>query len=604
MAERKQISEKKAKEIIWAESLVERINRIKDPAVKYKNSRPITDIKHMIESSTDLYGDNAAFRQKFDGEDRYSVITYREMLSDVNSLGTSLIKKGMKGKRIAVIGENSYQWSVSYLSVVCGTGTVVPFDKELNPAELKNLIVKAEVECVIFADKFRDTFTKIKEDGDTKLELLISFEADSDDETVLSWKALKEEGKKLLDKGDRCFADAEIDNEEMSILLFTSGTTGVSKGVMLSHKNIAADLMAAPTVLAVHTWDIFFSVLPLHHTYECTCGFLMPLYKGASIAYCQGLKYIARNLEEVKPTMFLGVPLIFESLYRTIWKNVRKQGKEKLLKRMIAANKVTKKAGVDIGKLAFKKITDIFGGRMRMMICGGAAINPDILDGLRDFGIPAVQGYGLTECAPMGALNPDTAPKSSSIGKALPGFELKIADINEEGIGEICLRGENVMLGYYMMPDETADVIDGEGWFHTGDLGYIDDEGYAFITGRKKNVIITKNGKNVYPEEVEYILSGIPFIQESFVFSQESADAEDMIIAASIRLDPEVLEEMLGAGYTDEDAKRLVWKEIDRINDEAPFYRKIKKVIIRKTEFVKNTSKKLVRFAEENKRED
>lgn len=603
MSGKKQISDNKAREIIWAEDFVERLNAINDPAVRYKDSRPITDIKDMIESSAQLYADNAAFRQKFEGDDIYRVITYREMMEDVNGLGTSLIDRGMKGKRIAVIGENSYQWSVSYLSVICGTGVAVPLDKELNTEELRNIIVKADVECVIFSERYRDIFRKIREAGDTKLATLISFGMESDDD-VLSWKDLKERGKYLVEKGDRRFTDAEIDNEALGILLFTSGTTGASKGVMLSHKNIAADLMAAPTVLAVHTWDIFFSVLPLHHTYECTCGFLMPLYKGASIAYCQGLKYIVKNLSEVKPTMFLGVPIIFENLYRTIWKNIRKQGKEKLLKRLIAANRLTKRTGLDIGKLAFKKITDVFGGRMRMMICGGAAINPDVLDGLRDFGISAVQGYGLTECAPMGALNPDSAPKSASIGKALPGFEMKIIDMNEEGIGEICLKGDNIMMGYYMMPDETAKAIDKDGWFHTGDLGYMDEDGYAFITGRKKNVIITKNGKNVYPEELEYILTNIPFIQEAFVFGQTSADSEDIIIVASIKLDSDNVEDALGIGYSDDDVRALVWKEIDRVNDEAPFYRKIKKVIIRKTDFVKTTSKKIVRFEEDNKRED
>ena len=415
---------------------------------------------------------------------------------------------------------------------------------------------------------------------------------------------MKEAGKKMIQAGDRRFLDAEINNEEMGILLFTSGTTGASKGVMLSHKNIAADLMAAPTVLAVHTWDIFFSVLPLHHTYECTCGFLMPLYKGASIAYCQGLKYITKNLQEVKPTMFLGVPLIFESLYRTIWKNIRKQGKEKLLKKVIKLNSATKKIGMDLGKIFFKQITDVFGGRMRMMICGGAAINPDVLNGLRDFGIPAVQGYGLTECAPMGALNPDTAPDPASIGKPLPGFEMKVVDINDEGIGELCLRGENVMLGYYMMPEETSEVIDEDGWFHTGDLGYMNDKGYAFITGRKKNVIITKNGKNVYPEEIEYLLSNISFVQESFVFGQDSADAQDTVIVAAIKLDDEVVNEILGEDYDTEAVKKLVWEEIDKINEASPAFRKIRKVIIRKTDFVKNTSNKLIRFAADNKKED
>lgn len=597
-------SENKSKKMLWAESVTAKIEADQRPYVKYKESRPITDIKHMIETSTQLYGDNVAFMQKDSNNSPYREITYKEMLADVNGLGTALIGKGLKNKRIAVIGENCYQWATSYLAAVCGTGVVVPLDKELNEEELKNLVIKADVACVLFAKKYEEMFKRMKESGDTRLEILVNFNAEEDTEDVYAWKALKESGKVMLDGGNREFVDAEINYEEMSIILFTSGTTGVSKGVMLSHKNIAADLMIAPTVLKVHPWDIFFSVLPLHHTYECTAGFLMPLYKGAAIAYCQGLKYITKNLAEAKPTMFLGVPAIFEKLYSTIWKNIRKQGKENLLKKVIKVNNVTKKVGIDLGKKFFKQITDVFGGRMRLLICGGAAINPDVLNGIRDFGILAVQGYGLTECAPLGALNPDTAPNASAIGVAFPGTELKVTDVNEEGIGELCLKAENVMLGYYQMPEATAEVIDKDGWFHTGDLGYIDDKGYAYITGRKKNVIITKNGKNVYPEELEYQLSTISFIQEAFVFAQSSSDEQDTIIVASVKLDEEILEEILGVGYTHEDVKKLIWKEVDQINEKAPGFRRIKRVIIRKTDFVKNTSNKLIRFAEDNKKEE
>lgn len=594
----------KEKKMEWADRVVAEIEADKREYVRYKESRPITDIKNMIETSAALYADNTAFMQKDSNDSPYRKISYREMMEDVNGLGTALIDKGLKGKRIAVIGENCYQWAVSYLAAVCGTGVVVPLDKELNEEEIRNLIIKADVAGVLFAKKYKELFLRMKASGQTGLEVLVDFNAKEEQDDVYAWSALKEEGKELIESGNREFLDAEIDHDEMSIILFTSGTTGASKGVMLSHKNIAADLMVAPTVLKVYPWDIFFSVLPLHHTYECTAGFLMPIYKGAAIAYCQGLKYITKNLAEAKPTMFLGVPAIFEKLYSTIWKNIRKQGKEKLLRRAIKVNNITKKVGLDLGKKLFKQITDVFGGRMRLLICGGAAINPDVLNGLRDFGILALQGYGLTECAPLGALNPDTAPNASSIGVSFPGTPLKVMDVNEEGIGELCIKGENVMLGYYQMPEATAEVIDENGWFHTGDLGYIDENGYAYITGRKKNVIITKNGKNVYPEEIEYQLSTIPFVQEAFVFSQDSSDEQDTVIAASVRMDSELLDELLGSEYSDEDVKKLIWKEVDRLNDSAPNYRKIRRVLIRKKDFVKNTSNKLVRFDEDNKKEE
>ena len=585
-----------------AEEIVAQINASASPAVKYKDSRPITDVRHMIRTSAQLYGDHTAFYQKEVKGGEYKQISYTEMLDMVNGLGTALIQAGMKGKRIAVIGDNCCQWAISYLAALCGTGIVVPLDKELNPLELKQLVVQAEVSCVIFSGRFEDTFKNMKYRGDTVIKMLVNMDADEDTDDVLAWKPLVKKGLELLAGGDREFVDAQINKDEMSVILFTSGTTGVSKGVMLSHWNLAANLMVSPTVLQVNDWDIFFSVLPIHHTYECTCGFLMPIYKGAAIAYCEGLKYITKNLEEVRPTMFLGVPLIFESMYKKIWKNVRKMGKEKMLKRVLKLNRKTRKIGIDLGNLFLKDIRAVFGGRMRLMICGGAAINPEILEGIQDFGIQALQGYGLTECAPLGALNPDTTPKATSIGVPFPACEMKVEEPNEEGIGELCLKGANIMLGYYNMPEATAAVVR-DGWFHTGDLGYMDEEGYAYITGRKKNVIITKNGKNVYPEELEYYLSNIPYVQESFVFGQDSDDGEDTTIVASIKLDEEELAETLGKDYDLSAAETLLWVEVDKINDMTPFFKKIKKIIIRKEEFEKNTAKKIIRYADSNREE-
>ena len=602
MARTTVFSEKKRKDMEWAEGLVSRIEADPRDFVKYKESRPIMDIKHMIETSAELYADNTAFYQKYKVEENFTEISYRQMMERVNGLGTALLHHGLKDRRIAVIGENCSEWAISYLAVLCGTGIVVPLDKELPKEELRNLLQRAEVSCVLFSSRYRDMFQEISAELDHPLMLVDFFSAKKSD-NVFSWQQLIEEGQALLQSGDRSFVDAEIDSDAMSVILFTSGTTGASKGVMLNHKNLAADLMVSPTVLAAHSWDIFFSVLPLHHTYECTCGFLMPLYKGAAIGYCQGLKYIVRNLQEIRPTMFLGVPAILENLYRTIWKNIRRQGKEKLVKRMIRLNRATKKIGLDLSGKLFRQITAVFGGRLRLMICGGAAINPQVLNGIGDFGILALQGYGLTECSPMGALNPDTAPNPASIGVCFPGFELKTVDPDEEGIGEICIRGDNVMMGYYQMPEETAAVIDGEGWFHTGDLGYLDEKGYAYITGRKKNVIITKNGKNVYPEELEYQLSLSPYIEESFVFSSTQPGESDISIVASIRPDMDLIREELPAEPTDQDIKTILWEEVDKLNEAAPPYRRIRKLILRKTEFVKNTSNKLVRFAEENRME-
>ena len=595
----------KKQEMLWAEKVVSDLNNSTDKYVVYKTSRPITDIRHMLRTSTELYGDNVAFRQRFEKNEPYREITYKEAFETVNALGTALTNIGLKGKRIAVIGENCYQWATSYLAVICGTGVVVPLDKELSAMELKQLVIEAEVSAVMFTKKYREIFKEMKTSGDTDIEILVDLTGDDEEEGIFKWSNLVAEGRMLLDGGDRSFVEAEIIADEMSELLFTSGTTGIAKGVMLSHKNICFDLMIAPTILNVNTWDIFFSVLPIHHTYEGTCGFLMPLYKGASIAYCEGLKYIVKNLAEVSPTMFLGVPALFETLYKTIMRNVRKQGKEGLVKKVMSVNKVTRKIGLDLNKLLLKDILKVFGGRMRVLISGGAAIDPAILQFFNDLGFIAVQGYGLSECAPMGALNPDNPKymRNSSVGHILPGMQGKIVDKDEDGIGEICLKGDNVMLGYYKNPEETARTVR-DGWFYTGDQGYVDEEDFIYITGRKKNVIIASNGKNVFPEELEYYLSLSPFIAESMVWGAEDERSGDIVIVAAIRPETDDIREVLGDEKADdpETVKELLWKEVDKVNEQMPMFKKIKKIVVRNEEFEKNTSKKIKRFAEANKK--
>lgn len=621
--------EVKAAERRRANEFVRFLNESKDPYVRHKFSRPITDLKDMLESSAKLYGENVAFRQKFSRNEPYKEITYKEALGDVNGLGTALINRGLKGKRVAIVGNTCYQWESSYLAVVNGVGVVVPLDKELSIKELEGLIKEAEVSAIICQSKFVDDLVAISKKDDNQLEFVIDFgdnkkKVNADSNEYLNWDKLIKEGKEEIGQGDRQYLDAEILGDEMSILLFTSGTTGMAKAVMLSHYNIAYDLMSAPTILHVNTWDIFFSVLPVHHTYECTAAFLMPLYKGASIAFCQGLKYLSKNLEEVKPTMLLGVPALFEALYKKIWKGIDANGKGNLLRKILRVNRITTKAKIDISRPFVKEIKKALGGRMRVVISGGAAIRPEILDFFNDIGIIAVQGYGLTECAPMVALNPDRRDlmRNASVGHVLPGMEARIVDATKEGIGEICFKGDNIMLGYYNKPKATAEVLK-NGWFHTGDLGYIDKDDFVYITGRKKNVIITKNGENVYPEEIEFLVSQIPIVDEVMVWGdvEGSQDAQSEqsenqgaghcaaqskttnsnTIVATITLDKEVADEKLGPGYSLEDAEKVLWQEIDLINDILPFYKKIKKIHIKEDGFEKTSGKKIKRFVESNK---
>lgn len=586
----------KNREIEHAIKVIDDIASSKDPYLRYKTGRPITDIKEMFESSVRKYGDNVAFRQKFKKGEPYTEITYKEALEDVNGLGTALINMGLKGKRISIIGDTNYQWESTYLAVIGGVGIVVPLDKELGKDDLEYLIKDADVSAIFYGKKYDSIFREMKESGNTSFEFLVNMDIESEENGVHSWRELIEEGKKLVAEGDRSFIDAEIIADDMAVILYTSGTTGFAKGVMLSNSNLVENLMAAPTILDVRPTDIFFSVLPVHHTYECTCAFLMPLYKGASIAYMEGLKYITKNLEEVRPTMLLGVPVLIETLYKRIWKAAKEGGKDQTLRKLLNINRKTKKFGLDISRPFTKDILKVFGGRMRVIISGGAAIDPDILQFFNDIGITAVQGYGLTECSPMAALNPDVEKdmRNASVGHLLPGMEVKVIDKDEDGIGEICFKGPNVMMGYYNNKAATDEVLI-DGWFHTGDLGYVDSEDFVYITGRKKNVIITDNGKNIFPEELEYELSKVPYIAESMVWGN------DKIIAATVTIDEDAVKEALGEEYTISDVEKLIWAEIDKINENLPFYKMIKKLVIRDKEFEKTTGKKIKRFVEENK---
>ncbi len=585
--------------------LVNKIKRSRDKYDLYKEElRPVANLKQMLEESAELFANRPCFWQKFKKNEPFTPITYSKVLRDVNSLGTALLSRGMGDKKIAVIGENCYYWALSYLTVTGGVGVVVPLDKELSASELRQLVEQSGVSCVIMGSKFRKMFREMLDDGVGKLEFLVDFWADRSEDNIFALTDLLTEGSNLLDMGDRRYLDREIDPEEMGVLLFTSGTTGVSKGVMLSQKNLCAEIMLDPLLIKYTKDDIFFSVLPLHHTYECTCGFLVSVYRGSSIGYCQGLKYIQKDLAELKPTIFCGVPLIFESFRKSILKNVRKQGKERMFNIAMRLNRAAGKVNLDFSDILLSKVREVFGGRLRLIVMGGAPVKPEILDFYNDLGITAIQGYGLTECSPLVAAIPPERKyfRKGSAGHILSQMEVRILDPNEEGIGEIILKGPNVMMGYYNDPEATgAALIDG--WFHTGDLGYVDSEGYIYITGRSKNVIITKNGKNVYPEELENYLDESIFISESMVWADTDDGDNDSVIIATIRPDMEEVENYLGEDAKDPEAVRaLIQSEVDRINDPQPLFKKIARVIIRNEEFEKSTTHKIKRHAEDNKR--
>ncbi|MDR0853111.1 MAG: AMP-binding protein [Clostridiales Family XIII bacterium] len=585
-----------------AQELYEFLQSSTDKFMRYKNIRPCVNVKEMFESSAKQWPDRPAFLEKPSHKEPYKVFTYADALARIQALGTALHAHGLRGENIAVMGDNGYAWATSYLAI-CGTGVVVPLDKELTKDEIVELINIGDVRGILYTKKFAEEMAVVKAEAKTEISLFANLDAAEEDllDFEVSVNVLLAEGQKLLDEGDRSYLDAQIDAEALGFLLFTSGTTGFAKGVMLSQKNICAETMIPTNVMGIVPEDVFFSVLPLHHTYEGTCGFLIPLAQGASIAYCEGLRYIVDNLAEARPTVFLGVPLLFENLYGKIWQNVRKQGKESLLKTVMKINNVTKKIGIDLGGIFYKDILALFGGRMRILIAGGAAIDPAVLAGLKSFGLSAVQGYGLTECSPICALNPLIGGKDASAGYLVPGFEGKIIEADPEtGIGEICIRGQNVMMGYYKNEEATAEALQ-DGWFHTGDYGYIDDENFIFITGRKKNVIITKNGKNVYPEELEYLIARSPLVGELMVWEADSGRNEDTVIAVTILPNEESVAEQLGEDWSEEELGALLLAEVEKMNREVPIFKKVRKVFLRRDPFDITTSKKIRRFVPENK---
>ncbi|MGN0645377.1 MAG: AMP-dependent synthetase/ligase [Mogibacterium kristiansenii] len=587
----------------------EQIDNWSNPRVQYRGHHIPVDLKDMLETTVAHFPERALFKQKFNRNEPFREITFRQVLDDVYALGTAFLDLGLREKKIGVIGKNSYQWCETYLAVTGGVGVIVPLDKELHEEELKQITVKGELSAVITVEnKYYETFKAIKESGESQLEYVINVAMEEDEspkDGYISWNKLRETGRKAVHNGDRKYIDAPVVNTDLSVILFTSGTTDVSKGVMLNQKNLVLDTYLAQTLLEVRQGeDTFFSILPLHHTYECTATFLECVYNGTTMAICQGLKYIVKDMQETRPNLLLGVPVIFENLYNKITRNVRKSGKEKQLNTLFRINRVTKKIGLDISKQATKQITELFGGELRSVICGGAAVDGDILDYFGDLGFRSVQGYGLTECSPVIALNPDNAKfiNNKSAGYLFPLSECKIVDKDEDGCGEICLRGPTVMMGYYKDPKRTAEAIDSDGWYHTGDLGYIDEQEYVYITGRKKSIIITGNGKNVYPEELEFYLQKSEYISESMVWGDETnADPTRRGIYATIRVNKEAIEDKFGADYSKEQVTEIINREVDKANEKLPLFKKITHVIIREREFNKTTTHKILRRDEDNK---
>ena len=550
----------------------------------------ITDLKDMLKKSGKRYADKIAYQIKIE-EGKYQNITHKEVREKIDALGTALIDIGLKDKRIAVIGENRFEWEIAYLSIVCGTGIVVPLDKSLPENELKSLIERSEIEAIFYSEKYESILKDAKNEGIGKLKHLISMDLEEHTSGIYSEKELIEKGKQLMKQGNKEFTHAKIDNEKMSIMLFTSGTTSASKIVALSHKNLCSNLMDIASILDIDETDTFLSFLPLHHVFECTVGFLFALYKGAKTVFCDGMRHIPENMKEYQVTVMASVPAIYERIFKLIRRQLEKQGK---VEEILEKEEIYRNNSMEEKKKVFQEIHDMLGGKVKLLISGAASLDAGIEERYRLLGLNLVQGYGLTETSPVVAIGTKKYYKVGSIGKTVPSVKAKVINTNQEGIGELIVQGPNIMLEYFGNRADTKKALI-DGWFYTGDLAKIDEEGYIFICGRKKSVIVLKNGKNIFPEEMENLINRIEGIEESFVFGKQmSEDKNDIKIFAKLVYNQEIVENTYKV-QGEENIYQVINEKIKEINRSMPHYKAIKGITLTQEPLIKTTTNKIKR---------
>ncbi len=563
-------------------------------------------IKEVFDRAREKYADNIFMLEKFNPKEEFTKITYKEFSQDVIALGTALRNKyKLAEERIVIIGENTYHWYVSYMAMLCGVGIAVPVDKELPPNELENVINRSRATAVIYSPKKKDVIKKVQDKLPSVKYFIQMYSDESLEGREIGFNTILKQGKEIVKNGDDSFNKIEIDPEEFKVLIFTSGTTSNSKGVMLCNRNLAENINAVNPYVRLYETDRFFSVLPLHHTYESSIGFLLPMSRGSSIAVCQGLKHIVPDLKETNPTALLAVPLLIESLYKKINQTIEKSGKTALVNSMMHVTNALKNVGIDIKKKVFAEIYENLGGKLRFVVSAAAPIDPKVGKWLQDLGIGFLQGYGLTETAPIAALTPEYDPKVGSAGKAVVCAELKIDNPNENGEGEVLIKSSTLMLGYYEDEEATEEVIEidkyGNRWFHSGDVGYLDKDGFLFITGRIKNVIVTQNGKNIYPEEIELMLGEVSEIKECMVYGKEVEGEKELIITVKVIPNKEEIEAKYGKDLSEKEIYDIIWEKIKEVNHKLTSYKAIKKLEIKNDEFVKTTTMKIKRYVEINK---
>lgn len=566
--------------------------------MKYKsklyNADKINNFRELVNRYSNLYADKVAFEYKETPQSKEHIkITYAQFVNDIKALGTALINLCLSKKRVAIIAPNRYEWCVSYLAITTSDMVVVPLDRALPDNEIVDLLIRSEAEAVFFDKKYKDVFLKLKNENSSKLSHFISID---DLESFSSYSELLKTGNIMISQGDTCYNNTKINNEEMSVMLFTSGTTSISKAVALSQSNICEDIYSLAQMTDIRKEDTFLSFLPLHHTFESTCTFLYGTFSGITVAFCDGLKYVQKNLAEFKVTGFVCVPLMLEIMYKKIRKGIEEQGKAKIVKNMSKFCNSLLKIRIDIRRKVFKQILDNLGGKLRILIAGGAAMSREAIQGFLDLGINLLQGYGLTETSPVIAGENDKFKRCGSVGFPLPGINVKIDNPNKEGIGEIAVQSPTVMLGYVNNPEATKDVFK-DNWFYTGDLGYFDKDGFLFITGRKKDVIVLKNGKNVFPEELEILINKLPYVSESIVFGRPLDDG-DYKICTKIVYNSETVSNMF-PNISNQELYNKVWEDIkENVNHKMPAYKYIRELLLTETPLIKTTTQKVKRHEE------
>ena len=555
-----------------------------------------TDLKDMLNQTGEVYGDRPAYIFKTEEKGKFRIITHKGFRENINALGTTLIQMGLKDKRIAVISENRYEWELSYLAVASGVGVIVPLDKALPDNELESLILRSQVEAIIYSSKYDAIMNTLREKKNTNLKYFISMDLEENTQGIYAEKALVEKGKKLLADGNKTYIDAKIDAEKMGIMLFTSGTTAMSKAVMLSHKNLVTNVMDIIQRFDLTDEDRFLSFLPLHHVFECTVGFLYPISIGGSIAFCEGVKHMAENIKEFEITAMISVPAVFDIIYRKVMKTIEKKGKLANLEKGKKVSQFLLKMKIDLRKQLFKEVHESLGPKLKLVVTGGAALDSETEKGFNDLGFDVEQGYGLTETAPVIAAETPKCRRLGSIGKKFPSVEVKIEDPDEQGVREIRAKGPSIMLGYYENEEATKSALESDGWFHTGDLARIDKDGFIYISGRKKSVIVLNNGKNVFPEEIETLLNKVEGIKETFVFEKKEDDG-DVKVCVEIVYDKELIKELYNI-EGEENIKEFLWDKVKEVNKLMPKYKYVREMVITEEPLIKTTTLKIKRHEE------